>query len=464
MARILIVDDEPSLRRILSVLLKEANHEVYEASGVGAAFEILSTTPLDLVITDQKMPDGEGLAVVSTCRDIDSALPVVMLTAHANMELAVEAMRKGAFDFLSKPFRAEQVHAVVARATERSELRREVRLLKGQFRLMNVGEDLIGNSAAIQTVREQIKRVAKTHATVLFTGETGTGKELAARALHASSPRADKPFVAINCAALPEALLESELFGHERGAFTGADRTRIGLFESADQGTLFLDEIGDMKESLQAKILRVLNDGHILRVGARTSRKTDVRLVLATHRDLRQRVKDGLFREDLYFRINVVPIHMPPLRDHLEDLPQLIEFLMNKAIHDLKLAPCRISQEAVDKLKSYAFPGNVRELRNLIERACILANEGLIGPRDFPLHDSDSAAGLATPLQRYLSSLGEAVDLRQTLENLERSLIEVMLVRSNGVQAEAARHLGLSRSDLNYKLKKFSTDVNSHHD
>ena len=459
MARVLIVDDEPSLRRILSVLLKEHGHEVCEATGVQSAMGVISVTPLDLVITDQKMADGEGLTVVSACRDIDSALPVVMLTAHATVELAVEAMRTGAFDFLTKPFSAEQVRAVVARACERTELRREVRRLKGQIRLMHAGENLIGTSAAMQRVRDQIERVGKTNATVLINGETGTGKELAARAVHCASPRSKKPFIAINCAALPESLLESELFGHERGAFTGADRTRIGLFESADQGTFFLDEIGDMPSSLQAKILRVLNDGQIMRLGARTSRKTDVRLVLATHQDLRQRVKDGRFREDLFFRINVVPIQMPPLRDHLEDLPGLVDFLLAKAAHELKLPPCIITPAALDKLHGYSFPGNVRELRNLIERACILADGGQIGPKDLPLDSADSsersASGVA-PLEQYLSSLGQTVDLRQTLENLEKAMIDVMLRGANGVQAEAARRPGLSRSDLAYKLKKYA--------
>jgi DNA-binding NtrC family response regulator len=455
MARVLIVDDEPSLRRILSVLLSGYGHEVHEASGVNSALDMISTTPLDLVITDQKMTDGDGLSVVSACRDIDSALPVVMLTAHATVELAVEALRKGAFDFLTKPFSADQVRAVVARACERTELRREVRRLKGQIRLMHAGDGLVGDSVAMQKVRDQIERVGKTAATVLITGETGTGKELAARAVHALSPRNNKPFVALNCAALPESLLESELFGHERGAFTGADRTRIGLFESADQGTLFLDEIGDMPLTVQAKILRVMNDGHIMRVGARTSRTTDVRLVLATHRDLRQRVRDELFREDLYFRINVVPIQMPPLRDHLDDLPALVDFLLAKAVHELKVEPCAITPPALDKLRAYRFPGNVRELRNLIERACILADGGKIGPDDFPLDPAHATDSGGTPLERYLSSLGESVDVRQMLDNLEKSLIEIMLRDADGVQAEAARRLGLSRSDLAYKLKKY---------
>jgi DNA-binding NtrC family response regulator len=321
MGRILVVDDEPSMRRILVSNLKQEQHELMEANGVAEARRVLAERRFDAVITDQKMGDGEGLEVLAAVHETDPALSVVFLTAFATIELAVESMRRGAFDFVTKPFLPEALLASAARAVEHTLLLRENERLRDTVLRLEGSSEITGRSAAIRRLREQIARVAPTNATVLIAGETGTGKELVARAIHHSSPRSSKPFVAVNCAAFTETLLESELFGHERGAFTGASHAREGLFEAAHEGSLFLDEAGEMSMAAQAKLLRVLTDGLVLRIGSTKPRQVDVRLIVATHRDLRQRAQEGLFREDLYYRLAVVPLPVPALREHLEDIP-----------------------------------------------------------------------------------------------------------------------------------------------
>ena len=453
MAKVLIVDDEPHMRRILSLILQEAAHEVTEAPGVKPALAELASNQFDLVITDKKMPDGDGFELLEFCRENLPAMPVVMLTAFATVELAVEAMQAGAFDFISKPFVAEVVTAVVRRATERARLIRENEALKTEARRFAFAADILGTSEAIVRLKEKIARVAPTSATVLITGETGTGKELVARAIHRGSARRKETFLAVNCAAVSEQLLESELFGHEKGAFTGADRAKQGLFEAAHRGTLFLDEAGEMSLGLQAKLLRVLTDGQILRVGSTVPRQVDVRIIVATHRDLRKRVGEGLFRDDLYYRLAVVPLELPPLRERREDIPVLVEFLLGQVARDLKVKPKNIRPRALAKLVRYDFPGNVRELRNLVERACILAAGEEITEDDFLLPaDGKGHGGAETmPPENY----PDAIDLPAVLENLEKSLIRRALVKAGGVQAEAARNLGLSRSDIAYKIKKY---------
>lgn len=453
MAKILIVDDEPSMRRILSLILLEAAHEVTEAAGVKKALELLASNRFDLVITDKKMPDGDGFEILNYCREHEPSLPVVMLTAFATVELAVEAMQAGAFDFVSKPFVPEVVTAVASRATERAKLLRENEVLREEARRFAFAEEILGKSGAIKDLKEKITRVAATNATVLITGETGTGKELVARAIHKGSERKNETFLAVNCAAVSEQLLESELFGHEKGAFTGADRAKQGLFEAAHHGTLFLDEAGEMSLGLQAKLLRVLTDGQILRVGATTPRTIDVRIITATHRDLRERVREGLFREDLYYRLAVVPLEVPPLRQRREDIPILIEFLLGEITRDLKVKPKRIEKSALEKLMRYDFPGNVRELRNLIERACILASGEEITANDFLLQ-SDGKASSGENFE--IENLPENLNLPEVLENIEKQLIQKALLESGGVQAEAARSLGISRSDIGYKIKKYN--------
>ena len=433
---------------------------MFEAGGVEEARKKIASGEYEAVITDQKMPDGTGLDVLRLVQQDDPTVSVVFLTAVGSIELAVESMRGGAFDFLTKPFLPEALRATAHRATDHTQLLREnIRLRNAVVRLEGSAE-IVGRSAGIQIVRDQIARVAGTDATVLITGETGTGKELVARAIHKSSARAAKPFIAVNCAALSESLLESELFGHERGAFTGADRAREGLFEAAHQGTLFLDEIAELSTAAQAKLLRVLTDGQVTRVGSTRPRSVDVRVLAATHRDLEARVRENLFREDLYYRVAIFPIAIPPLRQRREDIPELSEILLQHAAAELKLPRRRLSDDAIRLLKDYDFPGNVRELNNVVERACILVGTDEIGPEAFAnlerTRDRSRTTGLDAQ-EAWIESLPDNVDLRAMLGSLEKKLIERALASANGAQAEAARRLGLSRSDLSYKLGKYDS-------
>ena len=465
MGRVLIVDDEPNMRRILASNLRLDQHQIWEAAGVEEAQRSLSANDFDVVITDQKMPDGEGLTVLSAAHESDPTLPVIFLTAVATIELAVESMRRGAFDFVTKPFEPEVVRATVRRACERTRLMRENILLKDAVVRLEGTSEIYGESPAMHEVRDRIARVAPTHATVLITGETGTGKEVVARAIHRNSPRAPKPFVAVNCAAFTETLLESELFGHEKGAFTGADRQRLGLFEAAHEGTLFLDEAGEMSLAAQAKLLRVLTDGQVLRVGSTRPRRVDVRVLVATHRNLEQRVKDGQFREDLFYRLAVVPIQLPPLRDRRDDIAGLSDVFCHQVATELKMPRRRLSSEALQKLQRYRFPGNLRELKNLIERAYILSSSQEIGADDLPISQREAvssgnggahSAGLSIPF-------ADSFDLTGVLERAEKELIVRTLTSTHGAQAEAARRMGLSRSALAYKLTKYgirSTEQN----
>lgn len=459
MAKVLIVDDEPGMRRILAVNLSKDSHVVVEAEGAAHAIALIAQQEFDVVLTDQKMPDGTGTDVLRAAHEDDPTTSVIFVTAVGTLELAVDSMREGAFDFLTKPFIPDVIRATVRRAADHSALLRENQVLRSQMRKLEGADDIVGSCSTMQAVRDIVARVAGTNSTVLITGETGTGKELVARAIHRNSLRAQKPFIAINCAAVTETLLESELFGHERGAFTGADKARSGLFEAAHDGTLFLDEVAEMSAAAQSKLLRVLATGEIQRVGSTNLRKVDVRVLAATHRDLRDRVEKGSFREDLYYRLAVVPIHLPPLRERGDDLDELCRLLCLKIADEMKVRPRLVSPETLKKLKNYSFPGNIRELRNLLERALILGRHDDLQPEDFHLDSpvmAVSARAGDMSLEQLASLFPERLDLRETLTQLERMLIERALDASGGIQAEAARSLELSRSDLGYKVSKYA--------
>lgn len=442
------------MRRVLSSALALDRHVTSEASGVAEAKAQLAAGDFDAVFTDQKMGDGEGLDVLMATRELDPTLSVVFITAFATIELAVESMRQGAFDFVTKPFQPQVIRATAKRACERTSLLRENDKLRETVDRLEGSSEIYGNSAAIKNVRDLIVRVAPTNAPVLIFGETGTGKELVARAIHRGSPRSGKPFVAVNCAALPPTLLESELFGHDRGAFTGADRSRAGLFEAAHEGTLFLDEIGEMPMEAQAKLLRVLTDGQVTRIGSTKPRQVDVRVIAATHRELTQHIRDRLFREDLYYRLAVVPIPIPPLRERSEDIADLCQLFLQQASRDLKVPKHELSQTALEHLRRYAFPGNIRELRNLIERACILSGSAVIGPESFPIA-ADAESGQSGASHNWIDLVPDTLDLREFLSEAEKKLIERTLKETQGAQAETARRLGLSRSHLAYKISKY---------
>jgi two-component system response regulator PilR (NtrC family) len=459
MAKVLIVDDELGMRRILSINLRRDSHVVVEAAGAAEAIALVGREDFDVVVTDQKMPDGNGLDVLRAVQEDDPTTSVIFLTAVGTLELAVESMREGAFDFITKPFVPDVVRAAVRRASQHTALVRENAVLKKEIRKLEGADDILGNCPEIRAVRDLVARVAGTNTTILITGETGTGKELVARAIHRNSQRCHKPFIAINCAAVTETLLESELFGHERGAFTGADKARSGLFEAANEGTLFLDEVAEMSAAAQAKLLRVLASGEIQRVGSTATRKVDVRVLAATHRELQNRIREGLFREDLYYRLAVVPVHLPPLRERPEDLDELCRHLCLRIAEEMKVVPRPISREALAKLKTYDFPGNIRELRNLLERALILGQHRELQPEDFHLQPAAAQARLPSgelSVEQLAALLPRRLDLREVISRFERALLERALEMTNGVQAEAARHLEISRSDLGYKVAKYA--------
>ena len=445
MARVLIVEDEPNMRKLISLHLRADGHSLVAVGMVREGLAALETQDFDVLLTDQKLPDGEGLEILESLSQGGGATSVIVLTAFGTVELAVETMRKGAFDFLTKPFAADNLKAVVARAAQHTLLRRENVLLRNAVDTLEGDSEIYGDGEKVSRLKALIRRVGPTEATALITGETGTGKELVARALHKMSPRAAKPLMSVNCAAFAETLLESELFGHEKGSFTGAAQVRYGLFETAHQGTLFLDEAGEMSPAAQAKLLRVLAEGKITRVGSTVSRDVDVRVLVATHRDLLRDVERGRFRRDLYYRLAIVPIEVPALRERVEDIPLLAAYLLQQVASDLKMPVRRLHADALAQLQSYSFPGNIRELRNLLERACILTGSPEITSFDLPA----AANLLSSPV------FPDDFNLRKLLADWERDAIVQMLSRTRGRKAEAARRLGLSKSDITYKLAKY---------
>jgi DNA-binding NtrC family response regulator len=445
-ARILVVEDDAALRRALARALRDAWDEVHEASSGDAALALLrdgAVEPFDVVLTDVRLPGASGLEVLRAARERDPGTSVVMLTAYASVETAVEAMREGAFDFAQKPLDLDQIEVRVARAVEHGRLVAEVHELRAE---RDAATEIVGEGPALRAAVDLARRVAPTRSTVLLTGETGTGKEVLAGLIHRLSPRRERPLVKVNCAALPETLLESELFGHERGAFTGADRPRIGRFEQASGGTLFLDEVRDMSPATQAKLLRVLQDQEFHRLGGTRILRTDARIVAATNRDLGQRVREGLFREDLLFRLDVIRIELPPLRERPEDVVALAQRFLREFAGDGAGRARGFSDGALRRLQAHRWPGNVRELRNAIERAVLLADGPRIRAEDLALQEApaETGAGLRPAIP------AEGVDLRE----VERSFVLEALQRAGWIQKDAARLLGVSRRKLNYMIQR----------
>src|SRR4051812_3673141 len=448
MGRILIADDHDALRRGLKRGLTEAGHDVEEASNGNAAIEKLHDSYFDIVLSDLKMGGSDGMDVLRTTRAMHPTTAVILMTAFGSVNTAVEAMKTGAFDYVQKPFEIEEMEVKIEKALEMKRLKGELEYLRGTQQDIYEFERIIGSSEALQRVLDIVKKVAKSNTTVLIRGETGTGKELIAGATHHNSLRNARNFVKVNCAALQENLLESELFGHEKGAFTGADKQRIGRFEQADGGTLFLDEIGDMSPNTQAKILRVLQEHEFERLGGTRTLKVDVRLIAATNRDLPSMVEAGLFREDLYYRLNVVTIEMPPLRERKDDVASLANFFIRRFSGELKKKIEGLDPDAHKLLMRYHWPGNIRELENAIERAMLLSEGTHIAVEDLRLGDSTNLGG-----GRDGGSVVKIPPTGIPLEEVERLALIEALKMSNWVQKDAAELLAISPRVMNYKIK-----------
>ena len=449
---ILVVDDEPLIRFALNDRLTADGYRVIEAET--AAEAVAKSQDADLVLLDYKLPDGDGLSVLKSIKTSDPDILVILLTAHTGVEIAVEAMKQGAYHYANKPFNLDEISILVEKALETTHLRREVRSLRESQARPYSFDRIVGEGPAVSAVKALLKKVATSPAsTVLLTGESGTGKDLAAKVLHYNSVRASKSFMNITCSALPEALMESELFGHERGAFTGADRQKRGLFETADGGTVFLDEIGEMVPGLQAKLLRFLEERTFKRVGGTVDIKVDVRVIAATNRNLQEEVKQGRFREDLFYRLNVLPIMLPPLRERADDISRLVAFYVDLYNVEFKKRVSGVMPEAMEQLQRHPWPGNIRELRNAIERAMLLSEEQQLGADDF-------TAGGAVSVR-----LGDQVQLPAgglDLDSLERSLVVQALERTGWNQTKAATLLNLNRDQIRYRIEKFQLERVTH--
>jgi DNA-binding NtrC family response regulator len=452
--RILIVEDEPDLRRVLFEILTTDAYDIGTASDGEVAIQMLSENNYDLALIDLYLPKADGFQVLAQLQRVSSSTSAIMMTGHGSIESAVEAMKKGAADYLTKPVAFDQLRIVVKKALDMRRLQQENRLLRHQLKTKYRFENLVGTSPAMQQVFQLIEKVADAESTVLILGESGTGKELVARAIHFNSHRAEKSLVPVNCGAIPESLLESELFGHERGAFTGAARTRMGRFELANGGTIFLDEVGDMSPALQVKLLRVLQEQNFERVGGAKSVRVDVRIIAATNRNLDEAVTRGEFREDLYYRLSVIPLNLPPLRERREDVPLLLQHFLDQfnRMRDRKLQG--FSPRALHMLMNYHWPGNVRELENLIDRVVVLKGQGLAEPEDLP--EKMRTAWTPAPSAATVEIPDEGFCLDIAVREFERELISRALRKAEGVKNKAAQLLGIKRTTLIEKLKRHS--------
>lgn len=454
---ILLIDDEDGSRQALQLLLKGSYAVTGVASGHGAR-EKLAAETFDIVITDLRLPDCSGIDLLKHIKGYHQATEVVLITGHASAESAVSAMKEGAFDYITKPLNMEELRIILVKALEKRQLLTENIYLKDQLREKFGFANIIGNSPAMQNLFSLMQRIIKTDSTVLITGESGTGKEIVAKAIHFNSPRQDKPFVAVHCGAIPETLLESELFGHAKGAFTGAHREKVGKFESANGGTIFLDEIGTMPLHLQIKLLRVLQEQEVQRVGSNSTIKLDVRVVAATNLSLENEVRNGRFREDLFYRLNVIPLLVPPLRERKQDIVPLVRHFLAKYCTEMKRESMTISMQAVEALELYDWPGNVRELENSVERLVALTDGDLIGLGELPSGISHLVSSAAPqPFRMTLDGL----NLPEAVTAMERQMISEALSLVDGVKSKAAELLRINRTTLVEKMKRLGMEVNN---
>lgn len=447
--RILVVEDEDKLRRVVQLHLESAGFDVDGAPSAEQALPF--ATVANLIITDLRLPGMNGIAFIQQLQERGIQAAVIVMTAHGSVEAAVQAMKLGAADFLQKPFSLDHLTAIVQKVMTVQALRAENQRMREQLDQRYQFDNIVGRSPAMRDIFHTVERVAPTRATVLLAGESGVGKDMIARAIHQHSPRKTHPFVKINCTALPENLMESELFGYEKGAFTGANASKPGKFEQADQGTAFLDEIGDVPGNIQVKLLRVLQDRQFERLGSNVTRKVDVRVIAATNVDLRAALEEGRFREDLYYRLNVVPINIPPLRERKEDIPFLAMHFVHKLSNELGSMAKEISPGAIDRLLDHSWPGNVRELENTIERSLVLASGEVLQATEIRIEDRHAPA--AASAQAPLLPEGE------TLEHWEQMMIREALRRANGNKSQAARMLGLTRNALRYRLSQMGLET-----
>lgn len=442
--RILIVEDEELMRELLSRILVRENYSLFKASHGKEALKLFQDNPIDLVLTDLKMEEMDGLELLTHVRAMDPEVVVIMMTAYASVETAVEAMRRGAYDYITKPFINDEIRVVLRRALDQRHLSRENRYLKRELRERYRFDNIVGKSEAMEKVYRMVEKVASISSNLLLTGETGTGKELIARAIHYNSERAERPFVAVNCGALTESLLESELFGHVKGAFTGAIASKEGFFHKANGGTLFLDELNEVSPGLQVKLLRAVQEREVIPVGGRDPLKFDVRLLAATNKDLEEAVRRGGFREDLFYRLNVITIHLPPLRQRKEDIPLLANFFLEKYARRFGKLSTKISKEALRVLVNYDWPGNVRELENVLERAVALSDADTVDTNDLP----EKIASAKILIQ-------DVDEVEMTLDALEEQHIKKVLHKVAGDKVRAAQILGINLSTLYRKLIRY---------
>lgn len=458
LCKVLVVDDEESIREFFEIMLKREGYEVSTAANGAEGLERLKKERFDLVISDLQMPEMSGMDLLQAAKELDPELVIIMITAFGSTETAVEAMKLGAYDYLQKPFKIDEVKIIIRQALEKRTLRMENALLKRELGTKYAFDNLIGSAPPMLRIYEMVKRVANTKSSVLITGESGTGKELIARAIHFNGPLKDRPFVTVNCGAIPENLMESEMFGHKKGSFTGAIADKRGLFEVANGGTIFLDELGELPLPMQVKLLRVIQEGTFKRVGGTEDITVDVRVISATNKTLDTEVRAGRFREDLFYRMNVIQIHCPPLRERREDVTMLANHFLEKFAKSLNVEVKRIGNEAMDVLKRYHYPGNVRELENIIERTVALEPGSIILPESLPRHLLDAQQPTSGPLDANKIEIldDHGIDLEKLTADFERTLLTKALQQAGGIKKRAAKLLNISFRSMRYRVDKYS--------